>query len=161
MWWLVIVGARATFEIVDDAFGAGPETVRMKVLRNTATGEKVEIVPELGGKTEALVLRGKNGVLRSVLLDHHGNATAARANYAWKGSMLMPYANRIKNGTYVLNGKTYYLERNEDRGRYGRVGLHGYLYRKSMDVISAVVSADRAELVLGVSFDGSDPGYPF
>ena len=44
----------------------------------------VEVVPELGGKTEALLLRSSAG-LRSVLLDHGRNATAARANDAWKG----------------------------------------------------------------------------
>ena len=39
--------------------------------------------------------------------------------------MLIPYANRINNGTYSLNGHTHYMERNEDRGVYGKIGLHG------------------------------------
>ena len=46
--------------------------------------------------------------------------------------MLVPYANRINNGTYRLNGKTYYMERNEDRGIYGKIGLHGYLYKHAI-----------------------------
>ena len=54
----------ATFEIVDDAFGSSDETVHLKVLRNTATGEYIEVVPELGGKTEALVLQTPRGDLR-------------------------------------------------------------------------------------------------
>ena len=67
------------------------------------------------------------GGRHSVLLDHGRNATSARANDGWKGAMLLPYANRIANGTYTFNGKRYFLERNEDRTPYGREGLHGYL----------------------------------
>ena len=103
----------ARFVVEDDSFGSADEIVRLKVLRNTQTGEKVEIVPALGGKTEALLLRTPRGDLREVLLDHHRNATAVHANVGWKGAMLVPYANRIANGTYTLNGVTHYLERNE------------------------------------------------
>jgi len=35
------------------------------------------------------------------------------------------------------------------------------LYRKSMRVLSESATSERAELVLGVQFDGSDAGYPF
>ena len=103
----------ARFVVEDDSFGSTGEIVRLKVLRNTETGEKVEIVPALGGKTEALLLRTPRGDLREVLLDHHRNATAVHANVGWKGAMLVPYANRIANGTYSLNGVKHYLERNE------------------------------------------------
>ena len=103
----------ARFVVEDDSFGSGDEIVRLKVLRNTQSGEKVEIVPALGGKTEALLLRTPRGDLREVLLDHHRNATAVHANVGWKGAMLVPYANRVANGTYTLNGVTHYLERNE------------------------------------------------
>ena len=104
----------ARFVVEDDSFGsADEEIVRLKVLRNTQTGEKVEIVPALGGKTEALLLRTPRGDLREVRLDHHRNATAVHANVGWKGAMLVPYANRIANGTYTLNGVTHCLERNE------------------------------------------------
>ena len=103
----------ARFVVEDDSFGSADEIVRLKVLRNTQSGEKVEIVPALGGKTEALLLRTPRGDLREVLLDHHRNATAVHANVGWKGAMLVPYANRVANGTYTLNGVTHYLERNE------------------------------------------------
>ncbi len=111
------------------------DAVAAKILRNDATGEYLEVIPELGGKTEGLVLRSKRDEsLREVLLDHHKDPTAIRGNAGWKGAMLVPFANRIKNGTYTLNGETHYLERNEDRGIYGKIALHGYLYRKAMNV---------------------------
>ena len=37
--------------------------------------------------------------------------------------MLCPYANRVRNASYQLNGKMHYMERNEDRGIYGKGGL--------------------------------------
>ena len=174
----------ARFVVEDDSFGSADEIVRLKVLRNTRSGEKVEIVPALGGKTEALLLRTPRGDLREVLLDHHRNATAVHANVGWKGAMLVPYANRVANGTYTLDGVTYCLERNEvtpfqtwdpadpegadptarylqDRGAFGKNALHGYLYRKPMAVLGASGGEDHATLSLGYDFDGTDAGYPF
>ena len=114
--------AASRFTVIDDTVGSGSTALLFKVLKNTDTGEYVEVIPELGGKTEALVLVSKTGTrageLRQVLLDHHRNVTEIRANVGWKGAMLIPYANRIKHGSYTLNGKTYYMERNEDRGKY-------------------------------------------
>jgi galactose mutarotase-like enzyme len=79
------------------------------------------------------------------------DATAIRANVGWKGTMLVPYANRIKNGTYTLNGETHFLERNEDRGIYGKIALHGYLYRKAMNVCLAhICSGTESSIYLSL-----------
>lgn len=156
--------ASPRFVVEDETVGWGGDALVFKVLHNRATGEKVEVIPELGGKTEALLLQSKQhaGTLRPVLLDHARNVTAIRSNVGWKGAMLIPYANRIANGTYTLNGKTYYLERNEPRPPWGSNALHGYLYRHAMDVVSESEPNDSAaRLVLGYQFDGTDPGYPF
>jgi len=151
-----------TFSITDDAFGEGHQEVRMKVLRNTVTGERAEVAYNVGGRTEALVLKSPStGELREVLLHSHRNASEVMANIGWKGDMLIPYANRIKNGTYSLNGRTYNMERNEDRSPYGKEGLHGYLYRKVMKVVEQVSDDESASLTLGYDFDGTDEGYPF
>ncbi|KAL1496846.1 hypothetical protein AB1Y20_014432 [Prymnesium parvum] len=152
------------FEVVDDSFTTGAHTVRLKVLRNRRTAERLEVAPALGGKTEALLLRTatRHGCrLRPTLLDHHRNATAARANAAWKGAMLVPFANRVKNGSYALAGERHFLERNEDRGPYGKNALHGYLYKHEMTVLHEAANDTSASLTLGYNFDGTDAGYPF
>lgn len=152
--------ARALFTIEDDSFGEGAQAVHLKVLKNTDTGEYVEVALNRGGRTEVLKLRSPaSGNLKSVLLD--GKRNVNTPNNGWRGEMLIPYANRIKNATYELNGKTYYMERNEDRTPYGQVGLHGYLYRKEMQVVSSHADKDSAVLELSFDFDGSDAGYPF
>ena len=69
--------------------------LQTKVLKNTITGEYVQVVTDLGGRIEDLVLRGSDRKLRSVLLTHHNNATAIKENAWWRNAILLPYANRI------------------------------------------------------------------
>ena len=71
--------AAATFAIVDEMLGTGPDALKMKVLRNLQSGESFGVVYESGGKTEFLRLRSKRtGKLRDVLHTHDNNATAVR-----------------------------------------------------------------------------------
>ena len=49
----------------------------------------------------------------------------------------------------------------QDRGAFGKIALHGYLYRKPMAVLAASGGDDHATLTLGYDFDGTDAGYPF
>ena len=81
----------ARYTIEDVKFG----DLQTKVVKNTETGEYVQIVIDLGGRIEDLVLRGSDRKLRSVLLTHHNNATAIKENVWWKNAILLPYANRI------------------------------------------------------------------
>jgi len=152
------------FAILDDAFGQGETTVRLKVLKNLVTGEYLEVSPDLGGRTEDLVLRSPvTHELQKVLLSHNRNATAAISNVGWKGDILLPYANRVgNNGTYHLYpNKHYQLEPNEDRGCYGKVALHGLIWKKNLRVVSATADDNKARLELAHDFTGEDQGYPF
>ena len=81
----------ARYTIEDVKFG----DLQTKVLKNTETGEYVQVVIDLGGRIEDLVLRGSDRKLRSVLLTHHNNVTAIKENVWWKNAILLPYANRI------------------------------------------------------------------
>lgn len=158
--WMVCGEKMTKFVVEDGSFGED-EKIPSKVLRNVETGEFVEILHSLGGKTERVRLwENRTGVLRDVLLTHR-NATEARANRGWIGAQLVPFANRIRNGSYVLNGRHYFLERNEDRGVYGKNALHGYLYRHPMAVVEETGDDEEAALSLSYDFDGTDPGYPF
>ena len=78
------------------------EDLQTKVLWNTATGEYVQIITDLGGRVEDLVLMDPSQqTLRSVLLTHNKNATEIKENTWWKNAILFPYANRI-NGVSVF-----------------------------------------------------------
>ena len=92
----------AKYAIADAKIG----DLQTKVLVNTGTGEYVQIVTDLGGRIEGLVLLGSDGKLRSVLLTHYNNATAIKENAWWKNVILLPYANRI-NGVRWYSQYTY------------------------------------------------------
>ena len=83
--------ANATYTVEDKMIG----DLNTKVLMNTLTGEYVQIITDLGGRIEDLVLQGSDGKLRSVLLTHDNNVTAIKENAWWKNAILLPYANRI------------------------------------------------------------------
>ena len=102
------------FSINDTSVGSGPDALPSKTLFNLATGESFQIVHSWGGKTESLrLISPATGKLRDVLQTHEGNATALRLGPHYAGALLLPFANRIRNGTYSFYGKTHHLPRNE------------------------------------------------
>ena len=128
--------AAARFEVVDEILGEGsPDALRMKTLRNRERGESFSIVWESGGKTEALRLRSARGHLRDVLQTHGGNATAVRLATHYAGSILLPFANRIANGTYSFFGQRHYLPRNECPPNVRCDALHGFLFNRTLAVV--------------------------
>ena len=85
------------------------------------------------------------------------NCTAAdlEAN-ATPGAMLIPFANRVLNGTYVFNGKVHHLTPNN------ATASQGFLIQgRTMHTVAFSTTEKHAELVLGYTFDGTDSGYPF
>lgn len=78
------------------------------------------------------------------------------------GSILLPFANRIANGTYTFFGSTHHLPRNECPAGVRCDALHGFLFNRTLDVVRSDVGDDYASLTLGTYFDGiSTPGWPF
>lgn len=159
---LLPLAVQARFVVEDRAVKGAAGTAHYKVLRNEETDEHVEVCLEAGGHTEGLRLKGSDGKLRSVLLDNHHDAAKALAGDWSKGMMLVPYANRVKNGTYSFEGKHYQLRLDEFNGPiWGNNSIHGYLRDKTMKVVAAHEHDSHATLILEHRFDGSDPGYPF
>lgn len=96
--------------------------LRTKVFKNTWTGEYVQIVTDLGGRIEDLVLLGQyNARLRSVLLTHHNNATAIKENAWWRNAILLPYANRINE---VSSSMAQHFSFHSYRGKAGHIVKH-------------------------------------
>ena len=156
--------ARVKFVIEDLVMpgNTAADNLNMKVLRNSETNESVKVIHDFGGRLEEVVLMSKSrNKLKSVIATHNNNASAVRANIHWAGAMLAPFANRIANGTYTFEGVTYYLPRNEVRcnGTCDNA-LHGFLWNKTMNIVSTNATTDSATLVLAYTFS-DEPGYPF
>ncbi|UYY76973.1 aldose epimerase family protein [Sphingomonas sp. R1] len=101
-------------------------------------------VPDRGGKSEDVTL-GYNDMQGYLVAPNYFGATVGR------------YANRIKNGTFAIDGKTYALAKNN-----GPNALHGGLkgFDKRLWTVEKVASGDIASVTLRyVAADGEE-GYP-
>lgn len=145
----------ADFTVTDFSYG----DVRLKVLTNRRTGENASIIENYGGCVDELFLLTSRSTLKRVLWDHGRNSSAVDTNPTWKGRMLLPYANRIGNATYLFNGTRHTLPVNDVAGLNN--SLHGLLWNKPMKLVSSSGGAAAATVKLRYQFDGSDKGFPF
>lgn len=113
------------FNISTETWNTDGNILHLKRLKNLKTEESA-LIHLYGGKLEALQLLNTEKKLVDLLLGHNSNATAVIANSYWRGAILIPFANRIANGTYIWNGKTLYLKKNDVFGL--KNALHGLLY---------------------------------
>ena len=146
----------------EDALG---RDVRVMILQNSATGELAEILLNTphglnrstgAGAVSGLLLRDPgSGELREVLPHRKGFA----------GGLMAPFANRVRDGRYLFDGRQHQLTCNWDETgtritRSGQHAIHGLLPRE-LDIASQQATHDSARLTLRASFDGTDKGYPF
>ena len=129
----------ARYEVKDDTFTTGPDSVHLVVLRALDTNESVGVMTNYGGGVDSIRLRSpQTGEVRPVIWEHGRNATLVRENPFFRGSMLMPWGNRISNHTYHFAGQTF-LCRGEGIFKDDPATnstLHGFLWNQSMSVVS-------------------------
>jgi len=77
---------------------------------------------------------------------------------AYRGVLLAPFPNRIKNGQYTFDGKTYQLPINRPKENNA---LHGFLYNEPFEVIENSTSSNNSILILQNDYDGGIEGFPF
>ena len=76
-------------------------------------------ITNFGGKVVAVLLPDKNGQATDVVLGYDNIHDYIYGN-PFFGAVVGRYANRINNGEFTLDGKTYHLHKN-----HGKVHLHG------------------------------------
>ena len=154
--------------VVEETISPGtPIAVGTQVMRNQATGEMLQVAHSVGGKTLRLqLLSPATGKVRDVLVPLT-DAAAIRDTTASHSasSILVPFANRVANGTYTFYGQTHHLPRNEC-GELRCNALHGFLYNRTMSPgvwqTYAAGAGYGVNLTLAYQFDGTDtPGWPF
>ena len=123
-------------------------------LINSLTQEYVDIIDGLGGNVTQLSLN-KNGTLYSIIEGPNENEIAS-GNPMYKSTKLIPFPNRVENGRYTYNGKSYQLPINGDKH-----AMHGLIYDKTLEVIDTKTDPNEALITLKYKHDGSLPGYPF
>ena len=76
----------------------------------------------------------------------------------YASSVLFPFANRIKDGTFKFNNKTFQLDTNNKEERNA---LHGLVYNKLFTIKSQAANPDSAHLILEYDYDKEAIGFPF
>lgn len=111
---------------------------------------RLRLLPELGGMVDALYLPTPVGV-RNVI------ATAQKqdlpGNPEYRGTVLFPFPNRLRDGRYEFAGQEYRFDINEPATQ---TALHGLLNTYAADVVE-----DGQSLVASYQLDGSSKAYPF
>lgn len=125
-------------------------------LKNIETGESVAVIPEFGGALNEIIFF-ENGELLSVFKGNNERKAFATHD-AFRGALLFPFANRIKDGKYTFNGIAYQLPVNYPEENNA---CHGFLFSRSMDIEDQQVNKQSARLSLRYRYGGDYPGYPF
>ena len=76
----------------------------------------------------------------------------------YASSILFPFANRIKDGTYIYNNETYKFPVNEAPNNNA---LHGLVFDKTFDVIDETTAENSASVKLLYKEDKKSEGFPF
>lgn len=78
-----------------------------------------------GARLVSLFVKDKNGIPQDIVLGFDNPADYvpnANTNYTYFGPVIGRYGNRIKNGTFTIEGETYHIPKNENNGQNT---LHG------------------------------------
>ncbi|GGD06669.1 aldose 1-epimerase [Hyunsoonleella pacifica] len=99
--------------------------------------------------------------LQELILDSHKiiqdlNPLPYSNTYA--SSILFPFANRIKDGKYEFNGKTYQFKKNQAEEQNA---LHGLVFDKTFDVIHKETTKDKASVTLEYVEKNNSIGFPY
>ena len=110
------------------------------------------LVPAYGLNLLELQLNGQS------LLDAYTDASALKTGTWYKNTLLFPFPNRLKNGQYTQNGKTYQFPINEESTQSA---LHGFGNTVAFDVTKTIIMEDFVEVYARYEDQGERPYYPF
>ena len=106
------------------------------------------------GHIAAIMAPDKDGNFKNIVQGYNSIDQLAKARNAYLSVLIGRYGNRIRNGTFSLDGKEYYLERNN-----GRNHLHGGNKGFHKKVWDAEQNNDQELKLTYISKDGEE-NYP-
>ncbi len=127
-------------------------SVNLYVLKNK-TGAEVAIT-NYGGRVVSLLVPDKNNQFKDVVLGYDNLKSYQKKGEAFFGALIGRYGNRIANGKFILDGRTYDLELND-----GVNTLHGGFNGFWSKVWGAKKVDDQTLELSYLSKDG-EAGYP-
>jgi len=119
---------------------------------NDQTGNAFSVVPEHGACLIDLELNHKS------VIDGYDKVEDMVANDWGKNIVLFPFPNRLRDGQYQFEGKTYQFPINE---KETNTALHGFGMFTKMSVKEIDVNENAASITCLYEDLGNSPGYPF
>ena len=124
-------------------------TVDYLELKNSDNSSYAKIDLILGGSLQELKFLDKTIISNNNMQLYHE---------AYMSSILFPFANRIENGTYNFNDKTFELHKNESSGHNA---IHGLVHDKVYQLIEQDISEKYASVLVSYTETNPDSGFPF
>lgn len=115
-------------------------------------------VLDLGGIIQSIIMPDRNGNLKDIVCGYD-TPEEYLTNDGYNGALIGRYANRIKNGTFILNGKEYHISKNEK----GKTALHGGnvgFDKKIWNVETGKCSCGADRLILTCVSEDGEEGFP-
>lgn len=123
---------------------------------NSKTGKaNFKIIPSLGGIVSELNLF--NGEKTIALIDSYPEINDEISRIYYKSHFLLPFPNRLKDGQYTFEGKSYQFPINDISNNHS---LHGFPETIKMIILSNQRTDNQNIIQLKGAFEGTDY-YPF
>lgn len=120
---------------------------------NTSTQTGFSLVPAFGACLLDISFQGQS------ILDGYATPTQMLTNAWYKNVLLLPFPNRLNNGTYQWQGQTYRFPINDT---HTENALHGFSPDYTPMIFKATeLKKASASIELQFFYDGSHPAYPF
>ncbi|MBI2451466.1 aldose 1-epimerase [Candidatus Pacearchaeota archaeon] len=124
-------------------------------LINTKTKEYISIIPEFGANVNEIILYANKK--NYSIIDGDSNYKQLIKNKWFKGAKLIPFPNRIKDGSYLHLGAQYSLPINFPAQHHA---IHGLIYNKKFTIKKIIKSSSFVSLILENRLRNLK-GYPF
>jgi aldose 1-epimerase len=129
-----------------------------KIVLRDNEGLRVEILPFYGAALNAFNFPSRTGKFYNIVDGYQTDDEPVKSSAHYKGIILFPYPNRLRNGQWNWKGKTLQFPINEATRNNQ---LHGFLYNQAFYLASSSASSEMASVVLRHEQEEPLPWYPF
>jgi aldose 1-epimerase len=139
------------FFIEKSAFGSATE-----IIVSNSAGVCMKILPAFGANIrELFLLKNK---MPFQILDGFRTPAQLMNNEKSRNILLIPFPNRICDGTYNFEGKTYKLPINKPKEQNA---IHGFVWNKHFEITESLLLEHKAIITLQYQYPGDYEGFPF
>ncbi len=115
-------------------------------------GNQLVLLPDFG----ACMLEARLGGVN--ILDGYDEPIQVDINKWYKNVLLYPFPNRLKEGRYTWQGKSYQFPINDPQNE---AAVHGFGVDRPMEIETLECQQDRAQIICRYDYPGDRDYYPF